>query len=80
VPKAYSLTLANIKIGTKCRVVAVKDTGSEFLQYLVKLNIGIGTKIDFLEQISFDQSLVISINGEEKITVSQKFGESILVS
>jgi DtxR family Mn-dependent transcriptional regulator len=80
VPKAHSLTLANIKIGTKCRVAAVKDTGSEFLQYLVKLNIGIGTQIEFLEQIIFDQSLVISIDGKEKTTVSQKFGENILVS
>jgi DtxR family Mn-dependent transcriptional regulator len=79
-PKAYSLTLANEKIGSKCRVAAVKDTGSEFLQYLVKLNIGIGTQIELLEKIGFDHSLVISINCETKTTVSQKFGENILIS
>jgi DtxR family Mn-dependent transcriptional regulator len=79
-PKTYSVTLANVKEGDKCRVAAVRDTSSSFLQYLVKLNIGIGTQIQVLEKISFDQSLVISINGAERTTVSQKFGENILIS
>ena len=78
-PKLYSVTLADIKEGDKCSVVAVKDTSSSFLQYLVKLNIGIGTQILLVEKITFDQSLVININGAET-TVSQKFGENILIS
>lgn len=79
VPKTYSLTLTNLKNGASCKVAAVKDTSSEFLQYLVKLDIGIGTTIQLIEKIQFDGSLVISINGNEKTTVSKKFGESILV-
>ena len=79
VPKSYSLTLANLKEGTNCRVAAVRDTSSAFLQYLLKLNIGIGTSIRLIEKIPFDNSLVISIDGKEKTTVSQKFGEGILV-
>jgi DtxR family Mn-dependent transcriptional regulator len=46
---------------------------------LLKLNIGIGTAIQFIEKIPFDGSLVISIGGKEKTTVSQKFGENMLV-
>ena len=79
-PKSYSLTLADIKAGAECRVAAVKDTSASFLQYLVKLNISIGTLIRLSEKIVFDQSLVISIEGREKTTVSQKFGENILVN
>ena len=79
-PKTSSITLANLKEGDKCTVAAVSDTSSAFLQYLVKLNIGIGTQLELIEKISFDQSLVISINGADKTTVSQKFGENILVS
>nr|ALG05209.1 Mn-dependent transcriptional regulator [uncultured bacterium 4C6] len=79
-PKTYSVTLADVKEGDNCRVAAVSDTSSSFLQYLVKLNIGIGTQIELIEKISFDQSLVISINGAEKTTVSQKFGENILIN
>lgn len=79
VPKPYSVTLADLKTGDTCRVAAVKDTSSSFLQYLQKLDIGIGTNIKLLEKISYDNSLVISISGKENTTVSQKFGENILV-
>jgi DtxR family Mn-dependent transcriptional regulator len=79
VPKSYSITLANVKEGADYRVAAVKDTSSAFLQYLLKLDIGIGTSIKLIEKISYDNSLVISIAGKEKTTVSQKFGENILV-
>ncbi len=79
VPKSYSVTLANLKEGKVCRVAAVRDTSSTFLQYLLKLEIGIGTPIQLIEKISFDGSLVISIGGKDKTTVSQKFGENILV-
>ncbi|MBB6128561.1 metal-dependent transcriptional regulator [Mucilaginibacter lappiensis] len=79
VPKPYSVTLADLKTGTNCRVAAVKDTSSSFLQYLQKLDIGIGTNIKLLEKITYDNSLVISINDKENTTVSQKFGENILV-
>ncbi len=79
VPKPYSVTLADLKTGANCRVAAVKDTSSSFLQYLQKLDIGIGTNIKLLEKITYDNSLVISINDKESTTVSQKFGENILV-
>jgi len=79
-PEIYSVTLADVEAGGKCRVAAVKDTSSAFLQYLLRLNIGIGTQIQLIEKISFDQSLIIKINGSEKTTVSQKFGESILIN
>ncbi|MES2377576.1 MAG: metal-dependent transcriptional regulator [Bacteroidota bacterium] len=79
VPKSFSVTLANVKEGITYRVAAVKDTSSTFLQYLLKLNIGIGTTIHLVEKIPFDNSLVISIGGKENTTVSQKFGENILV-
>lgn len=78
-PKSYTITLADLKEQSTCKVVAVKDTNSAFLQYLLKLHIGIGTSIQLLEKIPFDGSLVIGIGGNEKTTVSQKFGESILV-
>jgi DtxR family Mn-dependent transcriptional regulator len=79
VPKSFSVTLADLKTGTACRVAAVRDTSNSFLQYLLKLDIGIGTRIQLVEKIPFDNSLVISINGKENTTVSQKFGENILI-
>ena len=78
--KTHSSSLADGKIGTTYRVAAVRDTSSSFLQYLYKLEINIGTQIKLIEQITFDQSLIISINNAEPTTVSSKFGENILIS
>jgi DtxR family Mn-dependent transcriptional regulator len=79
-PKTFTVSLADVKTGTACKVAAVRDTSSPFLQYLIKLGIGIGTPIQVLEKIEFDQSLVIRINEQDQTTVSQRFSESILIS
>jgi len=79
-PKTYTVSLADAKLGAVCRVAAVRDTSAAFLQYLLKLGIGIGTQIQVREKISFDGSLVIQIGDQQKTTVSQKFSENILIS
>ena len=79
VADAYKTLLFEIDAGETCRVVAVKDTSPDFLQYLEKLGIGIGSRLKVLEKISFDGSMVIQLGKGEKVNVSQKFSESILV-
>ena len=76
---SYKTLLAEIDENKKCRVVAVKDTSTPFLQYLRKLNIGIGTSISVIEKIPFDPSLTISINNELQQTVSRLFADNLLV-
>ena len=73
------MTLSEIGAGKECRVVAVKDTSVDFLKYLQQLNIGIGTTVKVLEKISFDDSVAIMVNQNEKSSVSKKFAESLLV-
>lgn len=75
----YKTLLAEIEEGENCQVVAVKDTSPAFLQYLKKLEIGIGTKITLVEKIPFDNSIVILIGGNLKTTVSKIFAENLLV-
>lgn len=76
----YKTLLAEIKEGVTCRVVAVKDTSTSFLQYLKKLEIGIGTKITLVEKIAFDNSMVISVSKNGSTTVSKIFAENLLVT
>jgi len=76
---SYKTLLAEIEENKQCRVVAVKDTSTPFLQYLRKLNIGIGTSISVIEKIPFDGSLTISINNELQQTVSRLFADNLLV-
>jgi DtxR family Mn-dependent transcriptional regulator len=76
---SYKTLLAEIEEGKMCKVVAVKDTSTAFLQYLKKLEIGIGTKITLVEKIAFDNSVIIAIGKNAKTTVSRIFAENVLV-
>jgi DtxR family Mn-dependent transcriptional regulator len=71
-------TLANIEIGQDCKMVAVKDNSSNFLQYVVSVGLGINNKIKVISRQPYDLLTVISVNGKE-FSVSQKFTENIFV-
>ena len=75
----YKTILSEVTEGKTCQVVGVKDTSSSFLQYLKKLDIGIGTKISLEEKIPFDGSVIISIKNGPKTTVSKIFADNLLV-
>jgi len=78
-PVTTKTLLSEMKSGETCKVAAVKDTSTLFLQYLEKLNITIGTDITVVDVIAFDGSLNISIDGGEARSVSMKFAESLFV-
>ena len=78
-PTSFKTTLSEIEIGKTCRVAAVKDTSSLFLQYLQKLAVGIGTKIKVLDTIDFDGSMSVQIGKNIKTIISKKFADSLLV-
>lgn len=71
--------LTKVKTGKSCKIVAVKDSSSAFLQYLQKLNIGIGTRIKVLEKMDFDESMRIQ-TPDQQITVSKKFADNLFVN
>jgi DtxR family transcriptional regulator, Mn-dependent transcriptional regulator len=76
----YKTVLAEIEEGKSCRVVAVKDTSPAFLQYLKKLEIGIGTRISLVEKIPYDSSIIIRPGkNAAQVTVSRVFAENLIV-
>jgi DtxR family Mn-dependent transcriptional regulator len=77
--RTSKISLSALSAGEHCHVVGIKDTNATFLRYLEKLDIGIGTKITFVEKIPFDGSVVIAIGKQPKTTVSGKFAENVLV-
>lgn len=79
IPSIDKVLLSELKENELCKVVAVKDTSTVFLQYLEKLSITIGTPIRVVERIDFDGSLSIQIAGEEARNISMKFAESLFV-
>ncbi len=78
--KQIRATLSEAKLGKTYKVIAVKDTSSDFLQYLMQLQITLSTKITVLSKIEFDNSLAILINGKKELVVSEKVSQSILIA
>jgi DtxR family Mn-dependent transcriptional regulator len=58
--------------------VGVKDTSSEFLKYLDKQEIALGSKIEFVSKEDFDLSLKIKV-GEKELTISNKIASNLYV-
>jgi DtxR family Mn-dependent transcriptional regulator len=71
-------TLAEAESGQTFKVAAVKDSSSEFLHYLMELQITLSTPIKVLRKIEFDNSIQILVN-KKVITVSEKFAQNILI-
>ena len=56
----------------------IKDSSSEFLQYLDKQKIALGSKITVKEKESFDDTLFIEIDSRE-LTISNKIANNLYV-
>ena len=61
IPKSNTIPLNELANGTNGKVMGVTLDEKTFLDYLTKLNISIGTEIELLETIRFDQSLSIKV-------------------
>lgn len=65
-----NLLLKDAKVGDKVRVVGIKDSNNKFLQYLNKISISLGSRIEVLEYYEFDNSLSVKINDEVTLSIS----------
>lgn len=76
--KQSKKTLSQVEIGESCKMVAVKDNSSSFLQYVLELGLGLNNQLKIVSREDFDHQTTIEINGSLKI-VSLKFTENIFV-
>lgn len=76
--KTEKLLLSDLGANQTGICVGVKDTSSEFLKYLDKLGIALGSVLVFLSKEAFDLSLTIKVNGNE-ITISNKIASNLYV-
>jgi DtxR family transcriptional regulator, Mn-dependent transcriptional regulator len=75
----HKKTLSEIAAGNTCKMLAVKDNSTPFLQYVVKVGLGINNNIKVLSIQDYDSMMVIEVNGQQSI-VSQKFAKNIFVA
>ena len=78
--KAIKQTLlAKLKTGDKGKVVGVKDSSSKLLQHLDDLEIQLGTAIEIIDVIEFDNSVVVKIGKNKKATLSKLAAQNIFI-
>ncbi len=71
-------TLADVAVGSSCKIVAVKDDSSSFLKYVAKVGLELNSEIVVVSKQEYDAITVIEVNGTES-SVSQLFSENIFV-
>lgn len=70
--------LSDVEIGQSCKMVAVRDNSSSFLQYVVKLGLGLNNQIKVISKQDFDGTIEIEVD-EKKSFVSNKFAQNLFV-
>jgi len=76
--KMNKLLLSEAIINNEYKCVGVKDSSSDFLQYLDKQKIALGSKIIVKEKENFDDTLLVEINSRE-MTLSNKIATNLYV-
>lgn len=77
---AKKVQLDKVEIGSKGKVVAVDDGDSSFLQYLNKIGIYLGARLEVKDKLAFDGSLEILIDDKKKAFLSREVSQNILIS
>lgn len=61
-------------------IMGVREHATAFLQYLDKIQLNIGKKVQVTDIISYDQSVVLTVNDHSSVTISREVAKNILVS
>lgn len=70
--------LSEVEVNKTVTCIGVKESSSDFLQFLDRIGIQIGTEIKILSKESFDNSVVVEYN-TRKISLSQKASGNLFI-
>jgi DtxR family transcriptional regulator, Mn-dependent transcriptional regulator len=73
------LPLGELEIGAIGKIVAVQDISASFLQYLNKVGIYIGAKVEIIDRIAYDGSLEVKLDDQKNIAMSKEVTKNIFV-
>jgi DtxR family Mn-dependent transcriptional regulator len=72
--------VADLLPGDFGTLVAVKNTSVPFLQYLDKVGLGLGSYLEVLDKVSFDNSLEIKVNKQKTTLISAEVSRNLFVT
>lgn len=78
IQKINKLLLSEVELNREYYCIGVKDSSSEFLKYLDKQKIALGSVFKVIEKESFDDTLTVEVNLQEKI-ISNKIANNLYV-
>ncbi|MBO0359066.1 metal-dependent transcriptional regulator [Hymenobacter sp. BT186] len=79
-PRPKSRLVSDLVPGEQGRLMAVKNTSPSFLQYLDKVGLKLGSAIEVLDKITFDNSLEVRVNTDKIIMLSPEVGRNLFVA
>jgi DtxR family Mn-dependent transcriptional regulator len=74
-----SLEILDLKIKQPATIFGYRESGKEFLEYLEKLNLLIGSEIQVISMINYDHSLEVLIENKTKRVISKETAQKIYV-
>ena len=78
IKKANKLLLSEAELNKEYRCIGVKDSSSDFLKYLDKQKIALGSTFLVKEKENFDDTLLVEVDSRE-ITISNKIAHNLFV-
>jgi DtxR family Mn-dependent transcriptional regulator len=78
ISKSDKIKLSKVATNTSCTCVGVSDSSAEFLKYLDKHHIALGSKINVIAKEPFDESMTILIN-DLKLNISKTVSNNLFV-
>lgn len=71
--------LADLAVGERGTLAALKDTSAPFLQYLDKVGLPLGAQLKVLDKVAFDNSLELRINRDRVVLISAEVGRNLFI-
>jgi DtxR family Mn-dependent transcriptional regulator len=78
-PKSTAQLLSEKSVGANCKIVAVKDTNTAFLQQLERIGLKIGSKLTVSEIMPYDKSMVVKNDAGKSLQLSHIIATNLLV-
>jgi DtxR family Mn-dependent transcriptional regulator len=78
IKKIQKQLVSDLKVNQKSICIGVRDSSAEFLKYLNKIQVALGSEIQVTGRESFDSSMTVMINGVE-INISNKIASNLYV-
>lgn len=73
------IPLAELAVGDQGIVVGVQDHASSFLQYLDRINLGLGARVEMLEHFEYDESVKVRRSPADELVLSKKVSQNLFV-